>query len=340
MSETERIERVGFLTWFSVPNVAAPYADLAALAEEVGFPEDCVPTPPRPRNAWEKATGTGRRGINLEPPARLVERIQTEYGVEPKVRLVTRVIRNTAPSLVRHLVREAIISTADSPTRQLDMGTVAVLKFDTNSSESDLIPVPDPAGYINGDVRDVVREMDERIVHLMTYAVNDEIRYGIRALLDRLHRTSMRGSGGVYFIPAAVPNAPDQLRAMRDYIRGLERWKEGNDAPSCNVVTLRGSEAYDEIRDTVAQSAVEEYENRLEKLRELVDPVLEGRARGKVAQQINAKAIEEWESINAGLDSYRTVLRDGLSEMDNLIRQVAGQVSRATGWDETVRRVL
>lgn len=332
-------ERVGYLTWFSVPNIAAPYDELIELAEEVGFPTSYVPTPPLPRHAWEKATGTGGRGINVTPPDELVTEIEREYGVKPKVRLVTRVVKNTAPQLVRHLVREAIISTADSPRRQLDLGTVAVLRFDTNNSESDLLVVPDPEGYVNGGVRDVVQEMDERIQHLMTHAVNDEVRYGIRAALRDMHRTSMRSSGGVYFVPASVSDVMDRMRAMRDYIRGLERWREGDDVPSCEVVTLLGSEAYNDIRDAVTQSAVDEFAVRLEELRDTIEPVLAGRAKGKVAQQINTKATREWGAINEGLDAYRTILKNSLSEMDGLLRQVATQVSQATG-SEVVRRIL
>jgi len=339
MSENDN-ERVGYLTWYSVPDVSAPYADLADLAERVGFPADCVPTPPLPRHAWERATATGTRGIDVTPPLYLVDEIEHEYGVKPKVRLVTRVINNRAPNLVRHLVREAIISTADSPRKQLDMGTVAVLKFNTNTAQSDLLVVRDPQGYVNGGVSDVVRGMDERIEHLMTHAVSDEVRYGVRAVLERTHRTSLRGSGGVYFVPASAPQAAEKLAAMRDFIRELAPWATGAEVPSCDVVTLRGSEAYDEIRETVSQSAMEEYTAQLDELREMIEPVLAGRAKGKVAQQINAKAIAKWQDINDGLDAYRTILRDSLSEMEGLIRQMAGQVSQATGWNETVRRVL
>ena len=57
---------LGYLTWWTVPDCAAPYAELNDLATQVGFPSDCVPTPPASRHAWEKATNVGgTRGCKI-----------------------------------------------------------------------------------------------------------------------------------------------------------------------------------------------------------------------------------------------------------------------------------
>jgi hypothetical protein len=240
---------------------------------------------------------------------------------------------------IRHLVREVVIPLANRAEKQLKLDTVAVLTFDVDYGESKMLVVPDEQGWINGSIRDIVAGMDTRYAHLLEHADGQDVREGVRKLLERLHRISLRGTGGVYFVPASVGEAATQLAALRNFIRGLERYRIGHLAPSCDVVTLRGEEAFQEIHATVRQSAVEAYAGRLALLRDAVEPVLAGRARGQIAAQINAKAVEEWADINAGLDAYRLALREGLAEMDELIRTVAARVQEATG-SEVVRRVL
>ena len=58
------MNEMGFLTWWTVPDVSATYSDLLQLAGRVGLPSDCVPNPPSARHAWEKATNVGgQRGL-------------------------------------------------------------------------------------------------------------------------------------------------------------------------------------------------------------------------------------------------------------------------------------
>ena len=60
------MNEMGFLTWWTVPDVSATYSDLVQLAGRVGLPSDCVPNPPSARHAWEKATNVGgQRGLKL-----------------------------------------------------------------------------------------------------------------------------------------------------------------------------------------------------------------------------------------------------------------------------------
>ena len=102
---------IGFLTWWTVPDCAAPYQDLAHLAAQTGFPAHCVPNPPAPRHAWEKATNVGgSRGLKLDAPVDLINQVFMRYGAEPVVRLLTRRVSESAPVLRRHLVREAVIA--------------------------------------------------------------------------------------------------------------------------------------------------------------------------------------------------------------------------------------
>jgi hypothetical protein len=116
---------MGYLTWWTVPDCAAPYQELNQLASQIGFPIDCVPKPPAPRQAWEKATNVGgARGLSLDAPGDKIDQVFIQYGAPPIVRLVTRRVSDRAPLLRRHLVREAVIPLARDNWKQLSMQTV------------------------------------------------------------------------------------------------------------------------------------------------------------------------------------------------------------------------
>ncbi len=142
---------LGYLTWWTIPDCAVPYAELNDLATQVGFPSDCVPTPPAPRHAWEKATNVGgTRGLKLDVPTDLINQTYIQYGVEPAVRLLTRRVSDAAPILRRHLVREAVIPVSPDHWKQLSLQTVAVLEFNCRNQCSAVDFVLDAEGWTNG----------------------------------------------------------------------------------------------------------------------------------------------------------------------------------------------
>ena len=90
---------LGYLTWWTVPDVMAPYKELKDAATRVGFPLDCVPKPPAPRHAWEKAANVGgQRGLLLETPTDLGNSVFIRHGVAPEVRLITRRVSCAVPA--------------------------------------------------------------------------------------------------------------------------------------------------------------------------------------------------------------------------------------------------
>ena len=259
---------LGYLTWFTVPDCAAPYTELSDLAAQVGFPNDCVPTPPAPRHAWEKATNVGgTRGLKLGVPTDLINQTYIQYGVEPAVRLLTRRVSDAAPILRRHLVREAVIPVSPDHWRQLSLQTVAVLEFNCRSQCSAVDFVFDAEGWTNGNVHTIVHDMADRQQALLHLADGNDIREGVRALLLSLHRVALRGTGGVYFVPQSVPDAERTLKGLRSYIKGLLPWRTGQLEPACNVVRLNGDDAA-ELREDIKASAIAEFQARLSALAE------------------------------------------------------------------------
>ena len=362
MTDNTSPERFGWLCWWSIPEVTVPYTQLLDWADECAYPTSFVPGPPSPRHAWQSATGTGKRGVEITPDANLVAEFERQHGVKPRVYLRTVSIKGTQPVLVRHLVRFAIGASDEVDVgAQLDLGTVAVLEFDCmaglrGTARSRI--EPDPRGYANGAVSALVETMHQRMEQHATHAGGQEVRRGIRRCLGSLHRVALRGTGGVYFVPGRVGyRAVTELQAMRNWIRGLRRWKTGVRFPSCDIVTIRGQAAFNEISDTVRESALDEFRTRLQRMRDRVAPVTAGRSTGQTARRINATAIAEWMDMIEGLEVYQGILGPGDDSLAMLLQPLAMdvaallKVSAGMAWDdhkadpalimdETIRRVF
>ncbi len=322
---------LGYLTWWTVPDCAAPYAELNQLATQVGFPLDCVPTPPAARHAWEKATNVGgARGLKLDVPTDLINATFIQYGAEPVVRLLTRRVSDAAPVLRRHLVREAVIPVSPDHWKQLALQTVAVLEFNCLNQRTLVDFIADTEGWTNGNVHAIVREIEDRQRDLLYRADGNDVREGIRQLLVGLHRVTLRGTGGVYFIPQAVPDAERTLKALRSYIKALAPWKTGQLEPACNVVRLHGEDAA-ELREDIKASAIAEFQGRLAALAEKVEPILQQRARGKVATTIAQIATEELLHIKAAITAYQTSLHDDLAALTDMLAMAQDAVLQAMG---------
>ena len=322
---------LGFLTWWTVPECAAPYQELNKLAAQVGLPLDCVPNPPAPRHAWEKATNVGgARGLKLDVPVDLRNQIFIQYSADPVVRLITRRVSDSAPVLRRHLVREAVVPTSPDHWKQLSMQTVAVLEFDCTTRQADVQLIHDSEGWMNGNLHAILADIQARQRALMDQADGNDVREGIRKLLLSLHRINLRGAGGVYFVPQAAPDAEPSLRALRAYIKGLSPWKTGQLEPSCNVVRLHGEDAQ-ELREEILASAVAEFKTRLTDLAERVEPILKRTVHGKVAERVSQLATEELMQIQSALSAYKISLNDEFAMLGDMLTLAQTAVIRAMG---------
>jgi hypothetical protein len=322
---------MGYLTWWTVPDCAAPYRDLQQLAAQIGFPIDCVPRPPAPRQAWEKATNVGgARGLQLDAPSALADQVFLRYATVPVVRIVTRRVSEAAPLLCRHLVREAVVPVSPNHWEQLSMQTVAVLEFDCTTRCARVDLLTDREGWTNGNLQPVVHDIEQRRLRLLDNADGNDVREGVRKLLLQLHRVGLRGTGGVYFVPESAPEAESQLAALRAFIKGLRPWVTGKLQPSCNIVKLHGEEA-DHLRDEIVESATEEFKKRLTDLADKVDPVLHGRVNGKVADRIAQGATEDLMLIQSAIAVYRDSLHDEFAALTDMLHMAQLAVTKALG---------
>jgi len=309
----------------------APYQELNDAATRVGFPLDCIPRPPAPRHAWEKAANVGgQRGLLLETPTDLGNTVFIQHGVAPEVRLITRRVSDKAPALCRHLVREVTVGTSARADVQLSMATVAVLEFDCTTLRANVVQLHDYEGWTNGNVTAITQDIEARRAALLDNADGNDVREGVRKLLEDLHRVGLRGTGGVYFVPDSAPDAEYSLKAMRAFIKSLRPWVTGKLSPSCNIVRLHGEEA-EHLREEIIESATDEFKRRLADLADKVDPILNGRVNGRTADKIAYAATEDLLKIQSAIASYRDSLRDDFSSISDMLVMAQTAVTRAMG---------
>ena len=324
-------DAIGYLVWYTMPELDAPYGALVDLAGRVGLDEDYVPDPPTPRNAWRKATSlTKTIDIPLyQLPTDLVARVRAAKKGDPRVYLTMREVTRTAPLLRRHLVREAVLPKANNVKEQLDLGTVAVFEFNCDVNRAISAPIRDESGWTdNGLISGVVQDIDQQMAHATTYADAQELRAVVRAVLDSLHNLCLRGTGGVYFVPETALNAERDLRSLRKFVGAMDQWSTGRLTPMISLVHLRGEDAF-EMAEEIALNAIDQFKGRLSNLSKKLQPIFSGSSKGKTAENISTSALAEYGKINDAVKAYRESLGIEMQELDDILLMAKASVNRA-----------
>jgi hypothetical protein len=117
---------------------------------------------------------------------------------------------------------------------------------------------------------------------------------------------------------------------MRAFIKALRPWVTGKLWPTCNIVKLHGEEA-EHLREEIVESATEEFKKRLSDLADKVDPILQGRANGKVADKIAQGATEDLMLIQSAIAAYRDSLHDEFAALTDMLQMAQAAVVKAVG---------
>lgn len=315
---------LGYLVLWSIPDISAPYSSLEKLAQDTGFSAEYVPTPPDPRHAWEKVTNLGA-GVKVDAPAALAAQIRAKYGVDPIVKITSRVISNSAPVLVRHLVREVTIFANDDPDpekraqKQLNVSTAAIISYDCEKKVMQSISdsasgekVFDREGWVNGNVSKLVDDLMAQADAAMHKADGQMVRNGIRTFMDSLHATLLTNGGG-YFVPSSVAGIEQKLDSFQQYVKGLISWKSNQNRLTCNVYAVTSGGDVFAARNVadISVNAINEFKGRIQSLVEKVQPIIRGTAKGKTGEKVQAQAYGEYTSLKDGILAYGESLGDG-----------------------------
>jgi ElaB/YqjD/DUF883 family membrane-anchored ribosome-binding protein len=329
---------IGFITLWKLSDMDIRYTDAQDLADKAGLNPAYTPKQPNKRNAWEKATNLGAKGLKVDPPQMKRDEVQRIYGVEPKVRLYTEVISASAPLLIRHIVRTVTIPHDDPylakeqlAERQLDSQTVCIMEYDCDTGtmkSTGYTELNDKTGWVNGNLQQIVRDLMDDVVRKVNYADGNEVAIGIRNCLLDMGATLM-SAGGAYFVPYSAFNY-DQLQGLKRYVESLSgHLVNQTKRIQFSVFPLTDEGDLFNTRADVAANAIESFKSDLQKLADELQPVLKSERTRQVSDNIRSRVTIEFMAVKSKISQYREILEDNLDALDFYVKSVANSVVEA-----------
>ncbi|MCL4300741.1 MAG: hypothetical protein KJ077_33700 [Anaerolineae bacterium] len=330
---TAAAKSLGYLIIYRMADIAAPYAALEALAQQTGFDAAYVPRPPRPHDAWEKATNLKKQ--KLQPPQDFVSKIKAQYGCEPLVWAETKIVSNDEQyGACRHLVRSVVVKAAGEKDKQLDMKSVAILKFDADAlSLNDKFiglyhPDFDPLSATNGNIKILINRMQDEYERQLVMADGQDVRNQLRRYLDGQLRAKCLADG-TYFVRDNVPGAADKLEALQTFILSLGQYKTTDNVLTCQVYQVAddGSAFAARNRAEITAGVIDQFKKELAGLlREFSEPDGRGpQATEKRVKEAGARFLE----LKQDLKLFQESLGDELQALSDYVQMCQGAMLKA-----------
>lgn len=335
------MKTIGYYILTKLPEIDARYEEIDRLAQDLGIDEKYVPSPPKRRGAWEKATQLGRN-YKITPPPELTAKVLDEYGVTPIVHLETVVVSKSAPTLIRHIVRcvtapvqdENIGSKSRLAEKQLSQQTVCIMEFDCNSqiAQSTGSELQDTAGWVNGTLKEIIEKLHDDVDRKMNREDGSKVRDGIRQfLLDNVG--VLQTAGGAYFLPYSSELYAN-LKTMKVYVEALSEWSVKNwDRANFVVIPLvETDESLDTLLD-ITQNAEDQFGQSIEDMIDDLSPLFVGNRSQKVAGNIRARVDERYAQLQDHVQRYKIALDDSLPKLDALLDKAKSLIDKAMAID-------
>lgn len=333
MTAATNAKQLGYLIIWRMADIAAPYAALEALARQTGFDAGYVPRPPRAHDAWEKATNIKKQ--KLAPPADFASKIRAQFGCEPLVYAETKIIANDeAFGVCRHLVRSVVVKAAGEKDKQLDMKSVAILKFDSDAgTNADKFiglyhPDFDPLSATNGNIKILINRMRDEYDRQLVMADGQDVRNQLRKYLDSQLRAKCLADG-TYFVRDNVPGAADKLAALQTFILALGQYKTTDNVLTCQVyqVTDDGSAFAARNRAEITAGVADSFRRDLAGLlREFTEP--DGRGTQATARRVK-EAGAQFLELKQDLKLYQEALGEELQALSDMMTMCQGAMMKA-----------
>lgn len=332
MTAANNARQLGYLIIYRMADIAAPYADLEQLAQAAGFDSRYIPRPPRPHDAWEKATNIKKQ--KLQPPADFAAKIRSQFGCDPLVYAETKIIANDEEfGVCRHLVRSVVVKAAGEKDRQLDMKSVAILKFDSdavNSADKFIglyHPDFDPLSATNGNIKVLINRMQDEYERQLVMADGQDVRGGLRKYLDNLKAKCL--ADGTYFIPANVAGAADKLEALQTFVLSLEKYRTTQNPLTCQVYQVAddGSAFAARNKQEIRAGVIDSFKKELAGLlKEFTEPDGRGpQATAKRVKEAGARFLE----LKGDLKLFQESLGDELQALADYVQMCQGAMMKA-----------
>ena len=361
--------RSGWIVWYSLGGLHAPYNELLKLANDVGLPDEFVP---QVTNVDRHKQGSWERGMWVVPTAGLVvpatikqkEWSMTHYGVEPTIKVKLVKTSGRRALLKRQLLVEVTIANTDDNDRrenrsqanarkQLTYSRAYVLQYNTDTHRYRHIKLPQETEaarvFVNGNVANVVDSIEREIAVQMKNADHDEIRKGFLRFFYRANAFNARttssgggGSGGVYFIPensrlrlasdgSGHVTTEQALECLAAYIDGIEQFAPKGAKPKLNIIPVyrEGDQFSARRNQELISEALVDARKRAEAIVKRIANVREGKTKGQPAVDAALGARADLMQLQAAIKSYQNALGMDASLTETVVQMADKAVTNA-----------
>jgi hypothetical protein len=273
MDDTSDIEVLGFLTWYSIGEQLISRETLREYMVESGLDEGYIPAEIRVPDAFRRAT----KAIECRKDT-------PDKGVT--YNFLVREVGSNKEMVQRNIVRETVNS-KESKLKYEDREAILVL-----DKQQGLISI--------GAVTEDGRRLGQQAVELFEQFKNNHDARAIRSMclsiLKSMSPTTVRSSGGVYFVPGKYET---KLAAMIDFL-GMLGKGEGYLVPLINTK---------QNLEMIRKNAVRQINETFQRLQEA------GKSDELSAAEITAVLEETHLAFNI-IEDYRDLLMSDLNKMD------------------------
>lgn len=239
---------VGFLTWWTIHQGIYNVGDLRSFAQE--FPQSIrdIVQGADPKAAWAKATSITGSGIES----------YTGYH-DRKARYLTRNLQGEE----RILIRETI----DQNQKVVGVENIAVLKRDDVYIDAEVYQ--NSNRVVIDEVIKIITQMQTDMDSRIGNIDDTRIRQAILQWLNNSYRVSVRGSGGVYFVPTGTTRSPAEV--VRKEILSVREWIGKNNIGSFSVIQLAddGTTSVSDFRQMAKEEILQELQDIADAVKEL-----------------------------------------------------------------------
>lgn len=189
---------IGYLMWFSISECRIRRLALEEIFTKHGLPENKLPGPIWPRDAFRRATKAGEVKdyiLSTDPNS-------PDYG--KKLNLLVREVKTDGNAVIRQIVREIV----DSKNVRLEYEPVAEVRLVEDRLEWNSMVVS--PGIERESLAKIAKayDMDKECYN------GQHMRQVIWGILGTCSPLTVRPSGGVYFLPAAYEATMKKVQAL------------------------------------------------------------------------------------------------------------------------------
>lgn len=302
LAATEKMPLVGYSVFWRLAGIRVNHDELERALNQAGL-VDFLPSPPTPRVALRRALEqwlADKRGqSNLSDEE------------EDEQRTLIRVINRAGSD---HIIFALVAENIDFSSLGLSYGTS--LRILLHKKTGEMIVTTEASGVIDAlnESRQLAAELEPYWQEYKDKFIARDLSVMMREIIDYLHATSLRRSGGVYFVPATER---EPLSRLREMIEGLPRIPEIEP-----FVCALGIPKTEEARKGLAQAVHAGMMDEIRLMRADLERL--GEAGGKVREKTVAQRMLVYKRLKAKAEIYR----DLLDLQQDQVRAAIGDLER------------